>query len=164
MTPLPEMFDYARRIQNMNKARVDLAIVSLTCPNVYWGDAETSLKAARIMNDDMAAAERAYPDRIRWLASLPWQYPSLALDELSRARAGGAVGVMVLGNIGGRSLTDPLFAGIWQAIDDAELPVLVHPTAPPGLREMDMSAHNLVPPIGFIFDTYSNRSQLLSVI
>jgi aminocarboxymuconate-semialdehyde decarboxylase len=137
----------------MDRAGVDVAVVSLTCPNVYWGDAATSLEAARILNDDMASAQRTYPDRIRWFASLPWQHATLALEELDRARRAGAVGVMVLANVDGRSLTDPSFASTWQAIDDAALPVLVHPTAPPGVREMDVSKHNLVPPVGFIFDT-----------
>lgn len=153
MTPLPEMFDYDLRIRNMNKAKVDLAIISLTCPNVYWGGPEISLRAAQIMNDDLAAAQRTYPDRIRWFASLPWQYPNLAIAELARARKAGAVGVMVLGNIAGQSLTDPDFAEIWQAIDAIDLPVFVHPTAPPGVSQMDTAAHNLVPSIGFTFDT-----------
>jgi len=153
MTPLPEMFDYDLRIRNMDRAGVDVAVVSLTCPNVYWGDAATSLEAARILNDDMASAQRTYLDRIRWFASLPWQHPSLALVELARARREGAVGVMVLANVDGKSLTDPTFSSIWQAIDEAALPVLVHPTAPPGVRDMDMSKHNLVPPVGFVFDT-----------
>jgi len=153
MTPLKEMFDYDLRIKNMSKAKVDIAIVSLTCPNVYWGEAQISLKAAQIMNDDMAAAQRAFPDRIRYFASLPWQYPELAIAELDRAVKQGAVGVMVLANIAGWSLTAPAFADVWKAIDDRSLPVLVHPTAPPGARDMDMAKHNLIPPIGFIFDT-----------
>jgi aminocarboxymuconate-semialdehyde decarboxylase len=153
MTPLPEMFDYEARIRNMNKARVDMAILSLTCPNAFWGGPEISLKAARLMNDDMAAAQTGWPDRIRWFASLPWQHAALALAELKRARAAGAVGVVTLGNIAGKSLTDPAFAPIWQAIDDAHLPVFVHPTAPPGVAQMDTAGHNLVPPIGFVFDT-----------
>jgi aminocarboxymuconate-semialdehyde decarboxylase len=153
MTPLHEMFDYELRIRNMNRARVDLAIVSLTCPNVYWGDESISLKAAQIMNDDMAAAQRAFPDRIRFFASLPWQYPAVAVPELHRAVKAGAIGVMVLANIAGCSLTSPAFADIWKAIDDLALPVLVHPTAPPGVAQMDMSKHNLIPPIGFTFDT-----------
>src|ERR687896_305217 len=85
MTPLPEMFDYEARIRNMDKARVDLAVISLTCPNVFWGNAEVSLAAARIMNDDLAAAQRSWPDRIRWFASLPWQHEEAALAELGRA-------------------------------------------------------------------------------
>lgn len=153
MTPLPEMFDYATRIKNMDKARVDIAVISLTCPNVYWGGPEISQKAARLMNDDLQAAQTAYPSRIRWFASLPWQYPELAIAELARAKGAGAAGVVVLGNIGGKSLTDPTFAAIWQAIDDGGLPVFVHPTAPPGIAEMDAAAHNLVPPVGFLFDT-----------
>ena len=68
MTPNKEMFDYELRVKNMTKSKVDLAIVSLTCPNVYWGDCETSLQAARLMNDDMAGAQRAFPDRIRHFA------------------------------------------------------------------------------------------------
>jgi aminocarboxymuconate-semialdehyde decarboxylase len=153
MTPLPEMFDYEARIRNMDKARVDLAVISLTCPNVFWGNAEVSLAAARIMNDDLAVAQRAWPDRIRWFCSLPWQHEEAALAELERSLGLGAVGVMVLGNIAGKSLTDPAFANVWRAIDAKKLAVFVHPTAPPGVAEMDTATHNLVPPIGFVFDT-----------
>jgi aminocarboxymuconate-semialdehyde decarboxylase len=71
----------------MNEVGVDVCIVSLTCPNCYWGGPDVSLQAARIMNDDMAAARTAHPDRLRWFASLPWQYPERALPELERAIA-----------------------------------------------------------------------------
>ena len=101
----------------------------------------------------MARAEKAYPGRIRWMASLPWEYPPAAIAELKRCVDQGAVGVMVLANIGGRSLTDPLFAPVWQEIDRRALPVLVHPTAPPGTPEMDLRQYNLIASIGFMFDT-----------
>jgi len=153
MTPVPAMFDYDLRLQAMDTHGVDLGIVSLTCPNCYWGGPEVSLQAARIMNDDMAAAQTAHPDRLRWLASLPWQYPELALVELDRACDAGARGVMVLANVDGRPLTDPAFASIWTAIDARGLPVLVHPTAPPGVAEMDMARFQLTASIGFTFDT-----------
>ena len=45
--------------------------------------------------------------------------------------------MMVLANIQDRSLTDPFFAPIWEAIDDLSLPLLVHPTDPPGADLMD---------------------------
>jgi aminocarboxymuconate-semialdehyde decarboxylase len=130
-----------------------VCVISLTCPNVFWGGPEISNRAARIMNDDMAAAQTAHPDRLRWFASLPWQYPQLALAELERAHRAGAKGVMVLANIDGRSLTDPEFAPIWSAIDDKGLPVLVHPTAPPGVADMDMVRFQLTASLGFTFDT-----------
>ena len=78
MTPVPPMFDWDLRVANMSKARVDIAVVSLTCPNVFWGGPEVSLHAARHMNDAFAEAQTAYSDRIRWFASLPWQHAELA--------------------------------------------------------------------------------------
>ena len=153
MTPVPPMFDWEQRIANMDKAGVDIAITSLTCPNTFFGSAETSLKAAQVMNDDMAAAQKRWPGRIRFFASLPWQHEKLALDELKRACDKGAVGVMVLANIGGKPLTDASFANIWKEIDRRALPVLVHPTAPPGVAEMGMHEFQLTAPIGFTFDT-----------
>jgi aminocarboxymuconate-semialdehyde decarboxylase len=153
MTPVPAMFDYALRLKTMNEHGVDVCVVSLTCPNCYWGGPDVSLEAARLMNDDMAAACTAYPGRIRWFASLPWQHAALALAELDRAVAASASGVMVLANIDGSPLTDPAFEAIWRAIDAKSLPVLVHPTAPPGVGAMDMSRFQLTASIGFTFDT-----------
>jgi aminocarboxymuconate-semialdehyde decarboxylase len=125
----------------------------LTCPNVFWGGRDISIKAARMVNDSMAEQQRARPDRIRWFASLPWQYADDAKVELARATKEGAVGVMVLGSIDGKDLIDPQFAPVWQEIDRLALPVLVHPTAPQGVREMHMEIFNLIPPVGFMFDT-----------
>ncbi|HUQ74185.1 MAG TPA: amidohydrolase family protein [Burkholderiales bacterium] len=153
MTPVPNMFDWEARIANMNKARVDIAITSLTCPNVFWGSPEVSLKAARIMNDDMARAQKQWPDRIRWFASLPWQHEKLALEELARACGNGAVGVMVLANIAGLPLTHESFKAVWAEIDRRGLPVLVHPSAPPGTPELGLHEFQLTAPIGFTFDT-----------
>jgi aminocarboxymuconate-semialdehyde decarboxylase len=146
-------FDYGLRIEHMDAAGIDLSIVSLTCPNVYWGDEGISCRAARESNDTMAEAQSTYRDRIRWFTSLPWEYPQRAVEELERTCANGAVGVMVLANVAGRSLTDPLFAPIWAEIDRRGLPVLVHPTDPPGVDLMDMTKFDLSWSVGFMFDT-----------
>ncbi len=153
MTITDGMFDYDKRISDMDKAGVDVAVVSLTCPNVYWGGEAISLRAAQLVNDSMSAAQRSFPDRIRWMASLPWQYPDRALAELDRACATGAVGVMVLANIDGASLSDPKFDEVWAEIDRRALPVLVHPSAPPGIEALDLARHYLVATVGFTFDT-----------
>jgi aminocarboxymuconate-semialdehyde decarboxylase len=146
-------FDYEMRIRMMNEAGIDISIVSLTCPNVYWGNEDISVRAARESNDTMAQAQTTWPDRIRWFTSLPWEYPARAVEELERTVKNGASGVMVLANVAGRSLTDPFFAPIWKAIDDHALPVLVHPTDPPGADLMDMTKFDLSWSVGFMFDT-----------
>src|SRR6478736_9822380 len=63
-------FDWDLRIRHMNEAGIDVSVVSLTCPNVYWGGEAVSCAAAREANDDVADAQSKYPDRIRWFASL----------------------------------------------------------------------------------------------
>ena len=146
-------FDYRLRIEHMDRSGIDVSIVSLTCPNVYWGGEAASCEAARESNDSMAEAQAAHPARIRWLASLPWEYPERALEELDRACTDGAVGVMVLANVSGRSLTQPMFAPVWAEIDRRRLPVLVHPTDPPGVDLMDMTKFDLSWSVGFMFDT-----------
>ncbi|HEY8238244.1 MAG TPA: amidohydrolase family protein, partial [Candidatus Limnocylindrales bacterium] len=119
----------------------------------YWGGEAVSIEAARDSNDSMAAAERAYPGRIKWFTSLPWQYPARAVDELARSCDQGAAGVMVLANVAGRSLTVPAFEPIWAEIDRRALPVLVHPAEPPGSDLMDMGSYDLSWSVGFMFDT-----------
>lgn len=151
--PQPGHFDYDLRLRAMDKAGIDVSIVSLTCPNVYWGGEDVSNEAARELNATMAEAQRAHPDRIRWLASLPWEYPSRAVTELARSCDEGAVGVMVIANVAGRSLTEPAFEPIWAEIDRRALPVLVHPGEPPGTDLMDLRRYDLSWSVGFMFDT-----------
>jgi aminocarboxymuconate-semialdehyde decarboxylase len=151
--PQPGHFDYDLRIEAMDAAGIDVSIVSLTCPNVYWGGEEISSEAARESNRSMAQAQRTHGDRIRWFASLPWEYPERAIAELARSCDEGAVGVMVIANIDGRSLTEAAFAPIWAEIDRRRLPVLVHPGEPPGTDLMDMGAYDLSWSVGFMFDT-----------
>ncbi|MFO1296230.1 MAG: amidohydrolase family protein [Rubrivivax sp.] len=153
MTPVPEMFDYPARLLMMDRVGIDVSVVSLSCPNVYWGGAEVSTQAARLMNDDMAAARERYRGRVEFLCSLPWQHAQQAVAELERAAVRGACGVMVLANIGGAPLTAPEFAPVWQAIDRRGLPVLIHPTAPPGVQAMQMHEFQLTASVGFTFDT-----------
>ena len=154
MTLTSGMFDLQERIRAMDAAGVDIGIVSLTCPNVFWGDRDASCRAAQVMNDHIAGTARDYPGRIYGLANLPWQHPEDAVVELDRACDQlGMVGVMVLANIAETPLTDPYFAPVWEAIDRRGLPVLVHPTTPPGIDVMDLTPYNLVASVGFMLDT-----------
>jgi aminocarboxymuconate-semialdehyde decarboxylase len=135
----------------MDAAGVDIAVVSLTCPQGNFGGEEVSARACRVSNDDMIAAQARWPDRVRFLAALPWQYPRRALEELEYACGHGAVGALVLGNIEGDSPVADQFAPIWEAIDERELPVLLHPTAPPGVEVAARSGMSNA--VGFHFDT-----------
>lgn len=151
----PAILDYDLFVEGLNERGIDIAVMSLTTPNVYWGTAEASDQTARAVNDEMAEAQTAYPDRLRHLASLPWEHPDMAVAELRRALNNGAVGVMVLAHINQRHLTDELFAPVWREIDRHGLPVLVHPTTPFGAAEADYHIERrfLIASVGYPFDT-----------
>ena len=149
-----QAFDYDKRVEMMDRDGVDISIVSLTSPNVHFGGEAVSVATARLANDEMAAGQTAHPDRIRWFASLPWEYPDAALAELERCVGLGAVGVMCIAHIGERHLIDPLFAPVWQELDRQAFPVLVHPTAPLGAKEVNYGYERiLMPAAGFMYDT-----------
>jgi aminocarboxymuconate-semialdehyde decarboxylase len=150
----PEMTDFDLRMEAMDRDSIDISIISLTCPNVYWGSRELSIAAARQVNDDFAAAERKYGKRIRWMASLPWEYPEDAVAELERAKEMGAVGVCLLTNILGRHLTDPEFEPIWTAIEASGLPAFIHPTTPfIDAATLGLEGFGLSNTVGFMMDT-----------
>lgn len=149
-----EAFDYAARVKQMDEHGIDVAIVSLTSPNVHWGGPEISAETARLCNDEMAGGQTAFPDRIRWFASIPWEYPDAALAEIERAVNLGAVGVMVIANINGKHLIDPLFAPVWEELNRRAFPLLLHPTAPFGAKEAEFGIERiLMPGAGFMYDT-----------
>jgi len=149
---VPTMLDFDSRIKAMDAAKVDIALVSLTAPNVYWGTREQSAAAARIINDDFAAAEKKYDGRIRWMASLPWQNSEDSIAELRRARKNGAIGVCMLTNILGARLDDARFDAIWREIEAMRLPVFIHPTTPMS-DSLGLGEYGFFNSIGFMTDT-----------
>ena len=156
-----EMLDYDRRIRDMDAAGVDIAIISLTTPSVYWAAEALATQLARTVNDEMADRQTAYPDRLRFLATLPWPYPGAAISELAHAVGRGAVGVFVGANLEGSSLTDPSLAPVWAEIDKRALPVLVHPAPLPVRQEMNLIQYNLVQAVGFMCDTTIAVSRMI---
>jgi aminocarboxymuconate-semialdehyde decarboxylase len=149
----PDLFERDKRIADMDGAGVDMALISLTTPGVLWGDEAVSTDAARISNDCLADAAAAHPDRLRWMATLPMQYPEAAAAELRRAHGAGALGALIGANVDGEKLTDPRFAPVWQELDRLALPVTIHPTLPPGAHAMTMEDYHLTAMVGLVFDT-----------
>lgn len=146
------MFDWSERIAQMDRAGVDIAVISLTAPNVYWGSARQSVEAARIANDEYAEAQARWPGRIRWFASLPWDDADQAIAELHRAMRAGAVGVCMLTNIKGQALIDEKFAPVWAEIDRIDAPVFIHPTTP-FVDGFGLGEYGLANTVGFTTDT-----------
>jgi aminocarboxymuconate-semialdehyde decarboxylase len=149
---VPSMLDYDLRIRNMDKAGVDVALISLTGPNVFWGTPSENMKAARAINDAFMAAAGKYDGRIRWMASLPFQNEADSLEELRRAKKNGAIGICTLTNIMGTPLTAPQFKAIWREIEAMQMPVFIHPMTP-YVDGLGLNEYSLANTIGFTTDS-----------
>lgn len=149
---VPAMLDYDIRLKAMDEAGVDIAVISLTAPNVYWGTRKQSAAAARAINDDYRDAEQKHDGRIRWFASLPWQNADDSIEELKRAKKNGALGICMLTNILGHALTEEQYRPIWREIEAMQLPVFVHPTLP-FVDGMGLKGYGLGNTIGFTTET-----------
>ena len=154
MTFTEPMFDPEMRLVAMSEVGVDMQLLSYTCPNCYWAGPDVAEQVCRTMNDHLAEVCQRAPDRFRGLASVPLQNVDLALKELERAIDGlGMVGLIIMANVNETPLDDPQFEPFWAALNQRRLPVLLHPTVPPGIDSMGMDQYGLVPSIGFMIDT-----------
>ncbi|HYY90013.1 MAG TPA: amidohydrolase family protein [Chloroflexota bacterium] len=147
------MTDMARRLDAMDQYGVNVAVLSLSTPNVFFLRADQQPALARQMNDAYAAEMAAHPDRIRAFASMPMDEPDAALAELDRALNELRMsGVVLLSNIGGAKLTDPRYRPFFEEANRVGLCIFLHPMLPTGTQEA-WSDHVLGPIVAFTFDT-----------
>src|SRR5919112_5627190 len=102
----PAMTDVSRRIEDMDHAGIDVEVVSLSTPNVFFTDGQHQPDVARMINDSYAELIAQHPARFKGFASIPMDAPEGALKELHRAIDELKLnGVILLSNIGGKPLT-----------------------------------------------------------
>lgn len=149
----PAMTDLTARLAAMDAAGIDVAVLSLSTPNLFFLPGPEQAGLARRMNDAYAAAMAAHPDRIRAFASVPMDDPDAALVELHRAIDELRMnGVILLSNIGGRPLTDPAYRPFLAEADRIGLTILLHPMIPAAGQEA-LREFVLGPIVAFPFDT-----------
>src|SRR3954451_12670296 len=81
----PAMTDVSKRIEDMDRVGIDVEVVSLSKPNVFFTDAAHQPEVAKMMNDSYADLIARHPKRIKDFASILIDAPDASLDELHRA-------------------------------------------------------------------------------
>jgi 6-methylsalicylate decarboxylase len=137
----------ARSIEDMDKAGVAVAIVSVTNPGLWFGDAEATRGLARACNDWGARLVADHPGRFGLFAALPLPDVDATLKEIDYAfdtlKADGA---HLFTSYGDTWLGNPAYDPIMAELDRRRALVHVHPTAanccrnlvpdvPPGIME-----------------------------
>jgi aminocarboxymuconate-semialdehyde decarboxylase len=149
----PPMTDAALRIEEMDRVGVDVQVLSLSVPNVFFAEEAREPEIARRTNDAYAELVARHPRRFKALASIPMDLPDEATKELSRALDETKLqGVLLLSHIRGRPLTDPRFRPFFEEADRRGLFVLIHPMLPSGMAEQ-LKDYVLGPLVGFPFDS-----------
>ncbi len=148
----PPMTDVAQRLEDMDRVTIDVEVVSLSTPNVFFTDAQHQPEIARILNDSYAELIAKHPTRFKGFASIPMDAPDAALDELHRAIGELKLnGVILLSNIGGKPLTSPEYRPFFAEANRMQLCILLHPMLPANTEPF--REYVLGPIVGFMFDT-----------
>ena len=122
----------AGRIAAMDEAGVDLQVMSLVAFGLEGLSAADGTAVARDVNDELAAAVAAHPDRLAGFATLALKDVGEATKELQRCVTKlGFSGVMVNGMVEGRFLEDMHFLPFFEAAAALDVPVYLHPAPPP---------------------------------
>jgi aminocarboxymuconate-semialdehyde decarboxylase len=156
----PAYHDLDRRLRAMDGQGVAVHALSLMPPMVYWADADLGLRLARVVNDAIAHAVRAHPDRLVGLATLPLQAPDAAVGEVERAVTElGLRGVYLGTNVRGADLDDGALTPVFARIAALGVPVFLHPlNVVGGPRVGAYYLHNL---LGNPFDTAVAAARLI---
>ncbi|WP_435173483.1 amidohydrolase family protein [Actinacidiphila sp. bgisy145] len=123
----------AYRLPDMDEHGIDIQVLSLTAPGIQGlTDTRQAVADAQAANDHLAEVIAGHPDRFRGLAALPLQEPEAAVAELHRAVAGlGLSGALVNDHTAGTYLDDPRHEPVWAALEELDVPLYLHPGAPP---------------------------------
>jgi aminocarboxymuconate-semialdehyde decarboxylase len=149
----PPMTDASRRIEDMDRAGIDVQVLSVSVPNVFFAGEGTEPDIARAVNDAYAELIARHPARFKGLASIPMSRPDEALQELERALDRLKLnGVILLSHVRGRPLTDPAFRPFFEEANRRKLLVLIHPMLPTGMTA-ELKDYVLGPLVGFLFDS-----------
>lgn len=121
----------SERIEMMDSLGVQTQVLSVPSPNAYFLEPNEAEQLARRVNTEFAEMCRDHPGRFESLAMLPLPDIDKSLTVLDSSLTElGMKGVMILSNIDGRPLDDPELEPFWEAANDLELLVYVHPTVP----------------------------------
>ena len=118
----------ATRLSYMDKAGVQLQILSPSPMTPCAADAKVAAEAAKLINDMLADLTVRHPDRFRFVAALPLPHVEEALAEMDRsAKLDNFVGFAMTTSTSGKVLTDPAFLPIWEELDERSACLVLHP-------------------------------------
>ncbi len=120
-----------KHLEDMDRAEVSLAILSVTTPGVWFGDVEKGRRIARYTNDYAASLVGAHKGRFGQFTAIPLPDIEGSLREIEYGLdAQKSDGVGVFTSYDNKWLGDPAFDPVFEELNRRKAVVYAHPSAP----------------------------------
>jgi 6-methylsalicylate decarboxylase len=124
-------------IEDMDRAGVEKALLSITTPGLWFNNDETARKIARHSNDYAAKLRADHPGRFGLFTALPLPDVEGALREIAYGLDTlKADGVGLITSYGNKWLGDPAFDPVLEELNRRKAVAYVHPTSPECCRNI----------------------------
>jgi predicted TIM-barrel fold metal-dependent hydrolase len=122
------------RIAAMDDGGITLQVLSLAAMGIDDLAPANQTAVFHDVNDELAAAVKAHPDRFAAFATPALKEPAAAVKELERCiRDLGFKGFFVNGTTDGKFLDAPEFFPVLEAAEALNVPLYLHPAPPPAV-------------------------------
>lgn len=126
------------RIIDMSATDVDIQVLS-TIPVLfnYWAKPAEGLETSRFFNDHICSCVTHYPDKFIGLGTVPLQDVDMAIKEMERCvKELKMPGIEIGSNINQLNLSDQKFDPFWEAAQELNCSIFIHPWEMMGENEM----------------------------
>jgi aminocarboxymuconate-semialdehyde decarboxylase len=121
-------YDPAARIKALDDMKIDMQAISPSPILLfYWEDAAVAAHFSRRQNEAIQAVVKKHPDRFIGFGSVPLQSVPESIAIAREAKSMGLKGLEIGNAVGDKPLDDPNFEPFFQAAQELELLLFVHP-------------------------------------
>lgn len=121
----------AAAVEFLDRSGIDTAVVSVSRPGVFTGDASQAKRLAQGVNDYAEQLAQDNPGRFAYFITLPFPDMEASLREIDRCFTHEhARGVVLLSNIAGSYVGEAAFDPILEELNRRAAVLFVHPTHP----------------------------------